>query len=136
MPRWLYIITLPHQGIPIAQIIICTHRLNDYSVITKWQTKVALSLSYQAGQPEPTVGPTHLPGSIAGRCWVTAGNFKKQSIRDTRSQSLSDVFLTFLIFNLTFVKTWWHRRQRPDSAAISYESGDTAEALITTGMVD
>ena len=70
VPRWLYIIPWSHQGIPFLQniisLLIYTHRPTDHSFIIQWQIKVTMSRSYQAGRPEPTVGPAP-SGAISTR---------------------------------------------------------------------
>jgi len=94
-----------------------------------------LSRSYQAGQPEPTVGPAQPPGSIAGRCWVATDNSKNRMSETPALWCIADI--------LHFCKlTFCQHAVAPEATAglchHSYESGDTAEALITeftTGMV-
>ena len=122
VPRWLYIIPWSHQGIPFLQniisLLICTHRPTDHSFIIQWQTKVTMSRSYQAGRPEPTVGPAQPPGSIAGRCWLATDNSRNRISEIPALWHISDI-LHFC--KLTFCQ---HAvRQQPGSATIAMNLG-------------
>jgi len=102
----------------IISLLICTHRPTDHSFIIQWQTKVTMSRSYQAGRPEPTVGPAQPPGSIAGRCWLATDNSRNRISEIPALWHISDI-LHFC--KLTFCQ---HAvRQQPGSATIAMNLG-------------